>query len=245
MITEAEIQSINYASNSCTVRIPIFETTNSISQVVLEAKVLIQPGIYNCYEVGDRVWVGFADNQPGKPIVIGKIFNNAKDESVVSGGAINCASLKVSDNCTLPRQVNINNSDTNFDSVEKIINNIKTLQQETGEIYSQAEQAIGQWVDGKIIYRKTLIRDVTHIGGTEFSEIFDLSGLNYDLIWVDSSHTFIVGTVYCTGASYYKNEQDWFYTYIRQSNKDLIAAGIPVSGNTITKIIVTIQYTKK
>ena len=62
MVTAAEIQSIDFTSNSCVVRIPFFETVNTIDPFTLEAKICIPPGIYNGYQVGDTVWVDFIDD---------------------------------------------------------------------------------------------------------------------------------------------------------------------------------------
>ena len=127
MITEAEIQSIDYASNSCVVRIPFFETLNTMQDVVLPSRFAIQPGIYSGYKIGDVVWVAFEDGQAKNPIIIGKVFKGTSDEAN-SGGAINCSSLSVSKTATIPDSTTIQTSDSNFDSIKKIIEKIKNLQ---------------------------------------------------------------------------------------------------------------------
>ena len=127
MITEAEIQSIDYASNSCVVRIPFFETLNTAQDVVLPSRFAIQPGIYSGYKVGDVVWVAFEDGQAKNPIIIGKVFKGTTDEAS-SGGAISCSSLLVSKVASIPDGTVIQTSDSNFDSIKKIIEKIKNLQ---------------------------------------------------------------------------------------------------------------------
>lgn len=168
MITEAEIKSINFASNSCTVRIPYFETLNTPEKIIIPARFVSLPGICSGYAVGDYVWVAFGDGLLENPIVIGKIFKNATEEAK-SGGAISCENFVAKKAAAIPLETVIQNSDSDFDSITKIINNIKSLQveQETLENYSLSpkvydpttaiEQQVGQWVDSKIIYRKTFI----------------------------------------------------------------------------------------
>jgi hypothetical protein len=55
MLAIAEIQSIDYNSNSCTVRLPVYETVMSEFPAVVTAKFVSLPGIFNGYLVGDAV----------------------------------------------------------------------------------------------------------------------------------------------------------------------------------------------
>lgn len=127
MITEAEIQSIDFNSNSCVVRIPFFETLNTAQNVILPSRFAVQPGIYNGYKIGDVVWVAFEDGQAKNPIIIGKVFKNTVDEAN-NGGAINCSNLAVSKAASIPDTTIIQTSDTEFNSIKKIIEKIKNLQ---------------------------------------------------------------------------------------------------------------------
>ena len=74
MVTAAEIQSIDFTSNSCVIRIPFFETAGTLEPFISTAKICIQPGIYNGYKIGDTVWVDFINGDKEWPIVVGKIF---------------------------------------------------------------------------------------------------------------------------------------------------------------------------
>jgi hypothetical protein len=55
MITTAEIQTINYNANDCTVRLPVFENASSEFPAIVTAKFISLPGIFNGYLVGDTV----------------------------------------------------------------------------------------------------------------------------------------------------------------------------------------------
>lgn len=55
MITEAEIQSVDYNANSCIVRMPFFETANTLQNVTAPAYFSVSPGNYNGYAAGDLV----------------------------------------------------------------------------------------------------------------------------------------------------------------------------------------------
>lgn len=93
MITKGIITSIDYNTNMCTVRLPLFEQAGNVDPVVNEATFSILPGIYNGYKVDDVVYVDFEDDQLNNPIIIGKLFINSQNESANSLGMINCASL--------------------------------------------------------------------------------------------------------------------------------------------------------
>ena len=127
MITEAEIQSIDFNSNSCVVRIPFFETLNTAQDVILTAKFAVLPGIHSGYKIKDIVWVAFEDGQAKNPIIIGKVFKNNIDESN-NGGAISCSNLTVTKAALLPTDTSLDTTDTDFDSIDKIIKGIKNLQ---------------------------------------------------------------------------------------------------------------------
>lgn len=158
MITEAEIQSIDFNSNSCVVRIPFFETLNTVNKIVIPAKFCTQPGIYNGYKVGDIVWVAFENGMPEGPIVIGKVFKSSNDENA-NGGNISCKNLTVNSTASLPITTKIDGALNKYGTLEAVINNLGTLQEstQTGKIYKQIEQSVGTWINNKTIYSKTFI----------------------------------------------------------------------------------------
>lgn len=54
-------------------------------------------------------------------------------------------------------------------------------------VYSTEEIIIGKWIDGKNLYRK--IYQINNPSGTQ--SIIDISNLNADLCWVNTSHSFL------------------------------------------------------
>lgn len=87
MVTKGQIKSINRAGNRCVVRLPLFETASSTVPVEIEALINITPGLYNNLFVNDIVFVAFEENALEKPIVIGKLYTGAYNESTTKGGA--------------------------------------------------------------------------------------------------------------------------------------------------------------
>lgn len=99
MITKGIIESIDFLSNTCMVRLPIFEGTTKIP-AVLPATFSITPGTYS-YKQADIVYVGFENNALNRPIVLGKLFIDSKTEADTSG-TITCGTLTVKEQATLP-----------------------------------------------------------------------------------------------------------------------------------------------
>jgi hypothetical protein len=54
MITKGIIKSIDYNGNTCTVRVPFFETANN-DEIISTAPISNTPGSYNGYKVDDIV----------------------------------------------------------------------------------------------------------------------------------------------------------------------------------------------
>lgn len=99
MITKGVIESIDFLSNTCTVRLPVFEGTSGVP-VVLPATFSIVPGLYNVYKPGDIVFTGFENNALNKPIVLGKLFVDGNSESTADG-SLACGTLTAKQ-ATLP-----------------------------------------------------------------------------------------------------------------------------------------------
>lgn len=55
MITEGLIESVDFNTTTCRVRIPLFETVQSTAPFVLLARIAVQPGVCNSYIAGDPV----------------------------------------------------------------------------------------------------------------------------------------------------------------------------------------------
>lgn len=120
MFTKAEIQSIDYTSNTCLVRIPLFENAASDFPVVVEAQIACEPGIHSGYMKGDKVWVNFETDLPDKPVVVGKMYLGVKNEQKATGGSVQASTLTVENVATLP-------AETTFTGIEKY-NSIKKIQ---------------------------------------------------------------------------------------------------------------------
>ena len=129
MLVKGLIKSINFSDNSCRVRIPVFETAASQGEVVLDAIMLIQPGMYNGYAEGDVVFIDFENDRLNQPVVIGKLFlGAAKESSTPSHGALAVSNLKVSSKATLPidTQLVLENKNAPLD-VDNGVNSYKSI----------------------------------------------------------------------------------------------------------------------
>ena len=103
MIVKGIIKTINFSENSCTVRLPLFETAAADGEVILDAIISIQPGLYNGYTEGDVVFVDFENNKLSQPIVVGKLYLGAEKEAANGApSAMTVSNLKVTTQATLP-----------------------------------------------------------------------------------------------------------------------------------------------
>lgn len=120
MVVKGLIKSIDYGGNTCTVRLPVFESAASDKETVVTATFSNQPGIYNGYKVGDVVIVSFENNDIDMPIVMGKLYLGADVESKDPRGAVNAANVKSSSPISIPidTELTLNNDPTNLDKVE-------------------------------------------------------------------------------------------------------------------------------
>ncbi len=128
MITKAEIQSVDYSSNTCSVRIPLFENAGDSTKAICTAHILIPPGIFNGYKANDVVAVAFENNKMEYPVVIGKLFLGTEIENEnTNRGAIAADSLKVFNNVTLPANTRIA-IETQNDKSEPVVISYQTMQ---------------------------------------------------------------------------------------------------------------------
>lgn len=139
MITKGLIQSIDFSSNTCMVRLPFFETAGNPTEMTLQATFAITPGIFNSYKVGDVVQVAFENGEINNPVVVGKLFLGGQKESVEPRGSATFNSLEVAQSATLPLDTkfklnigdttipNVKGSYRSYESVQDIINNMQDL----------------------------------------------------------------------------------------------------------------------
>ena len=116
MITKGEILSINILENTCRVRLPIFETTNN-DIISTTATFSVPPGLYNSFQAGDIVYVGFEQDDIRQAVILGKLYINSENEANLNRGAINCNTLKVTERVDLPSNTNIT-----YDLTEAAVN---------------------------------------------------------------------------------------------------------------------------
>ena len=152
MIVKGLIKTIDFTDNSCTVRLPLFETAASQGEVVLPATILIQPGMYNGYAEGDVVFVDFENDTLSRPIVIGKLYLGAGRESEIPPhAALAVSNLKVTKSATLPIDtrivieelgdtVPVENGITSYKSIADIVKAIYKAETDMGQVtHDQAE----------------------------------------------------------------------------------------------------------
>ena len=135
MITEGIITNVSSDLKTCSVRIPFFETTATSNFCIFtEVPMLTIPGLSCDYRINDKVWIGFENNKIA-PILLGKMFLESETER----GAISCENISVKNNAILPLSTLFQGTDdstiidqkTNLNSILKIINAIKELQNKT------------------------------------------------------------------------------------------------------------------
>lgn len=76
MITQAVIVEIytndNGDTGEYTVHVPLFDTVLN-RNVRIKAHSIVNPGEFGGYALGDYVWIGFDNNEAGKPVILGLI----------------------------------------------------------------------------------------------------------------------------------------------------------------------------
>lgn len=152
MIVKGLIKSIDYSDNSCMVRLPVFETAATKSEVVLKAVMLSQPGMYNGYAEGDVVFVDFENDKLNQPIIIGKLFLGPAKENTAPT-ALSVANLTVSKSATLPIDtklvledsggaVPVENGITSYKSLTDIIKALYKAESSAGQIVQVQSDSI-------------------------------------------------------------------------------------------------------
>lgn len=131
MITKAYIINKEQNSNKYDVRIPIFEKpginseNSNLSRTHFSATLAHEPTIFDAYNIGDCVFVGFENNELNRPVIIGKLYT--KNDTSATSGLIETKVLKVLDKVTLPADttiggINFSNISNFFNSINDILN---------------------------------------------------------------------------------------------------------------------------
>lgn len=243
MLVKGIITNIDFANNTCSVRVPSFETAATKSEMIYDAIFAVPPGHYNGYKVGDIVICGFELTTYNDPIVIGKLYLGASTENTSARGASKISDLHVENSASLPLDTKLTSKqvqqiknakpgfkyDTLLDIVKEVANNswdISNLK-ESKQSFSSTETSAGTWLNAQPLFKRTL----SYEPGT--SQI-DLASLNIDTIFVDTSYS-----IYYTGT-----EGNYQSTNITNAVYDTATQKLNVPATTKTGYI-TFFYTKK
>jgi hypothetical protein len=126
MITKAYIINKEQNSNKYYVRIPIFEKpginseNSNLSRTHFSATLAHEPTIFDTYNIGDCVFVGFENNELNRPVIIGKLYT--KNDTSATSGLIETKVLTVLDKTTLPADTTI--GEINFANISNFFNSI-------------------------------------------------------------------------------------------------------------------------
>lgn len=129
------------------------------------------------------------------------------------------------------------------DSIETEINEIneKFLNIYEKNEYSTEEQRIGIWIDGKPLYRKSIMKTINSSVSADLGSISDIDYINV----VDGCTKFTSGSnSYYVPTSTYETSNNYSKLFIQKNNSTNIAT-IKWTGNSTTgTIYATVEYTK-
>lgn len=171
IIREVGISKGSFTGNAYKVELNIFQTPgdNEKENYTYIANCSVAGGLYDSYEVGDKVFVAFLHNNKSSPVILGKIFqgNNTRDES---RSFANLNRLKVGNAVELPQNTSIGTTKWQevlnlFDEIEILKNTTHPESDITVEDNSSGTLISDIKVDGedkhKLIITKTTPPDIT------------------------------------------------------------------------------------
>jgi len=268
MITKGIIKSIDFTTNTCVVRMPLFENAGNTTEMVAEATFAIQPGIYNGYREGDVVELAFDNNELDSPVVIGKLFLGTAEENKDQRGTINCQDLTVTKTATLPLDTKLSygSEDKSIAQVQGGYSSFKTLGNVIEAIQETNKQITAQEIkNGDFILKEQDAR-MTGLGWQVDEnawriQAYDSTHTLYpilDLFRVDRSGVTIAGELKLVGypketvvryarvlADNYEPDSEGHYnpTWVKENNGELIA--LPPAYGTKEEIDANWTYSEK
>lgn len=119
LIREINLSSSRYSCNKYLVELNIFQSPGNTYKYnyICEANCSTLPGHYDSYEVGDKVYVGFINEDLSVPIILGKIYQG-RDEQFRS--QINCQNLNVTGETQLSKNIRI--GDISYEQLSRLFN---------------------------------------------------------------------------------------------------------------------------
>lgn len=147
IIREINLSSSNYKFNKYKVELNIFQKPgdNDDENYILEANCSVASGLYSCFKKGDKVYVGFINNNYSQPVILGKIYQGLIDEPR-SYAYFN--SIKISDSAEFPKNTKI--GDISYEDLKYAITptiyNVRSVDGQIGDVDTKAvkytEQAL-------------------------------------------------------------------------------------------------------
>ena len=128
IIREVAVDRGNFIGNAYKVELNIFQIPgdNDKNNYTYVANCSTIAGLYNSYDVGDIVYVGFLNNNKSLPLILGKVYQGLEKKY---SGTLQIKSLEVINNTKLSKKTQIEDITytdlkTLFAEVEKLKNNI-------------------------------------------------------------------------------------------------------------------------
>lgn len=263
MIVKGIIKSIDYSGNTCTVRIPIFESAANENEVVISAILSTLPGIYNGYKEEDVVFIAFENNDYDMPVVIGKLYLGVENEKNDPRGAIVCnnitaaqpISIPISSKLTLdndPQHSSVIGVDKGIDSYKSIADLAKNLQKQDEKIGSLSVKVIddGENLGAEIAKKVSITDEATKQRGlgwnlnTEKWEVYAKDSVGdsnkidkFPIMTIDRTGMVISGNLVLTG---YPQTTEIKYT--NSTDKNTPPTGDDVKWQDSTKDLYTDEH---
>lgn len=103
---------------------------SNLTTTIIESTASVAPGTYEPYNIEDKVYVGFVNNELNQPVILGKIAKRLNDKDNSSSlNKIN--SLNVTNSAILPKNIKI--GDITYEDLYNAITYVKLKLQEENE----------------------------------------------------------------------------------------------------------------
>lgn len=125
----AEVNSKNWSNEASTMLDFQYITTSNdqitVSDFTMEASVCGIPGILNYIHVNDIVYVGFEDNDMGKPVILGHLLTQDLESVRTQFPGQKLSTLVVTDDSTLPSTAKIRMTTNNEINIQELLLQLK------------------------------------------------------------------------------------------------------------------------